>query len=143
MREFSSLLATFCCGVFFGAALYISVVQHPAALETGNDFAKRFFRPMYGRAAFLQVSLAVIGCAAAVAAWLKGAGLSWLLAATLLGSVVPFTVIVIKPVNDALLYGNELTSNQTSALLTRWGRLHWLRTVVSVLAFVLCLKGFY
>jgi hypothetical protein len=31
MLEVSKLLTTFCCGVFFGAALYISLVQHPAA----------------------------------------------------------------------------------------------------------------
>ena len=54
MHEITKLLATFCCGVFFGAALYISLVQHPAAVETGTDFAGRFFRPMYRRAAILQ-----------------------------------------------------------------------------------------
>jgi hypothetical protein len=74
MLEAAKLLATFCCGVFFGAALYISLVQHPAAFETGNDFARRFFRPMYRRAAVLQASLALIGCASAIAAWLSGAG---------------------------------------------------------------------
>jgi hypothetical protein len=31
MREAGKLLATLCCGVFFGAALCISLVQHPAA----------------------------------------------------------------------------------------------------------------
>jgi len=40
----SKLLATFCGDVFFRAALYISLVQHPAALETGQDFAVRFFQ---------------------------------------------------------------------------------------------------
>ena len=30
------LIATLCSGVFFGAALYISVGQHPAALEAGD-----------------------------------------------------------------------------------------------------------
>ena len=45
MLEVTKLFATLCCGVFFGAALYISPVQHPAALETGNDFAARFFSP--------------------------------------------------------------------------------------------------
>jgi hypothetical protein len=68
MLEAVKLLATLCCGVFFGAALYISLVQHPAALETGNEFAAHFFPPMYGRAAAMQASLAVVGCAAAIAA---------------------------------------------------------------------------
>lgn len=92
MREAAKLLATLCCGVFFGAAIYISLVQHPAALEAGTDFAARFFPPMYGRAAVLQASLALVGFAVAIVAWLKGAGRLWLAAGALLGCVVPFTL---------------------------------------------------
>src|SRR5919108_2129754 len=117
------LFATLCCGVFFGAALYVSVVQHPATLEMGYDFAARFFRPMYRRAALLQASLAVIGCGTAIAAWLGGAGHLWLAAAVLIGSVVPFTLIVIKPVNDALFQRHELAPAELGALLVRWGYL--------------------
>jgi hypothetical protein len=138
MLEITKLLATFCCGVFFGAALYISLMQHPAALETGYDFAARFFRPMYRRAAILQASLALIGCAAALAAWLSGAGRLWLAAAVFIGSVVPFTLFVIKPVNDALLQ-DKVVASEVSALLIRWGHLHWARTAVSGAAFAACL----
>jgi hypothetical protein len=140
MLEAAKLLAIFCCGVFFGAALYISLVQHPAALETGNEFAARFFRPMYRRAAVLQASLALVGCASAIPAWLSGAGELWLAAAILIGSVVPFTLIVIKPINDALLQNRDAAS-EVGALLTRWGYLHWARTVAGGLAFLLCLIG--
>src|SRR5688572_32225689 len=104
-RDLAEGLATFCCGLFFGAALYISLVQHPAAIETGHDFAARFFPPMYRRAAVLQASLALVGCAAAILAWLMGAGRVWLAAGVFLGSVVPFTLIVLKPINDVLLQG--------------------------------------
>jgi hypothetical protein len=141
MREVTKLLATLCSGVFFGASLYISLVQHPAALETGNDFAARFFPLMYGRAAFLQASLASVGSAAAIAAWFTGAGRLWLGAAVLLGSVVPFTLVIIKPVNDVLLQGGDVSGVELGALLVRWGYLHWVRTVASGLAFLLCLVG--
>jgi hypothetical protein len=141
MLEVTKLLATFCCGVFFGAGLYISLVQHPAALQTGNEFAARFFQPMYRRAAGLQASLALVGFASAMAAWLSGGGELWLAAAVLIGSVVPFTLIVIKPVNDALLQ-NRHAGSEVGALLARWGYLHWARTVASGLAFLLCLIGF-
>ena len=127
MLEVTKLLATFCCGVFFGAALYISLVQHPAALETGNEFAARFFRPMYRRAAWLQACLALFGCASAIWGWLSAA-------------VIPFTLMVIKPVNDALLQ-NRNAASEIAALLTRRGYLHWARTVASGLAFLLCLVG--
>jgi Domain of unknown function (DUF1772) len=139
MLEGTKLVATLCCGAFFGAALYISLVQHPATLETGNDFAMRFFPPMYGRAAIVQAGLAVAGCIAGVLAWLRGAGRWWLVAAVLLGSVVPFTLIVIRPVNDALLLGGDISAIEVDALLVRWGYLHWARTVASGLAFLTCL----
>lgn len=142
MREAAKLLATLCCGVFFGAALYISLVQHPAALEAGTEFAARFFPPMYGRAAVLQATLASVGCAAAIAAWLRGAGRLWLAAAVLLGTAVPFTLVFISPVTDALLQAGGVSSGDLGALLVRWGYLHGVRTVASGLAFVWCLMGF-
>ena len=53
-RTVAEILATFCCTVFFGAAVFISLVQHAAALETGSDFAVRFFAAMYRRASIWQ-----------------------------------------------------------------------------------------
>ncbi len=138
MAEASEFVATFCCGLFFGAALYASLVQHPAALETGVDFAARFFGPMYRRAAVLQASLALIGFLAGVAAWWSAAGRLWLAAALLLAASVPFTLLVIKPVNDALSAGDR-SIDEYRALLVRWGGLHRMRTIASGLAFAFCL----
>jgi hypothetical protein len=50
----------------------------------------------------MQASLAVAGPLLALAAWLTGAGLVWLLAGLLLGSVVPFTLIVMWPTSKQL-----------------------------------------
>jgi hypothetical protein len=137
-----TLVATLCSAAFFGAALSISVVQHPAAIETGADFALRFFPPMYRRAAVMQAGLAIVGTAAAATAFFLGAGRAWLVAAILLGSVVPFTLIVIKPVNDQLLGGTlDPASPENLRLLTRWGELHAWRTVASGLAFLGCVLG--
>jgi hypothetical protein len=69
----------------------------------------------------------------------SGAGRLWLVTSVLIGSAVPFTLIVIKPVNDALFLGRELAPAELGALLVRWGYLHWARTVASGLAFVPCL----
>src|SRR2546425_3540788 len=137
-RHLAKALATLCCGVFFGAAAYISLVQHPAALETGGEFAAHFFPPMYGRAAVMQASLAVIGTAVALAAYFLGAGRAWLLAAVLLVSVIPFTLLVIDPVNQQLKMIDP-SADRTVELLIRWGRLHWVRTVASGLSFIVCL----
>ena len=37
------VIALFCCGSFFGAALYIALAQHPATLEAGVSVGGRFF----------------------------------------------------------------------------------------------------
>jgi hypothetical protein len=71
----------------------------------------------------------------------QGAGRMWLAAAVLLGGVIPFTLVVIKPVSDALLQGGDVSAVDLDGLLVRWGYLHWARTAASGLAFPLCLVG--
>jgi uncharacterized membrane protein len=136
------IVATFACGVFFGAALYINVAQHPASLEAGVAFAGRFFAPMYRRASVLQVAAALIGSAGGAIAWFRGGGIAWLGGALLLFGVIPFTLTWIAPVNDLLLApGRDPEAPDTEALLRRWAPLHGVRTALSGAAFVLFLVG--
>jgi uncharacterized membrane protein len=139
-RPVVEILATVCCAVFFGAAAYISLVQHPAALETGSEFAVRFFAPMYRRASIMQASLAIVGSIASIAAYLLGAGRAWLLSAILMGSVVPFTLLVVEPLNDQIKVLDP-SAERAVELLIKWGRLHWVRTVASGAAFMMCLMA--
>jgi hypothetical protein len=65
--------------------------------------------------------------------WLLGGGTGWLIAALLVGAVVPFTFAVIMPTNHRLLApGRDLASDETRALLARWGQLHAVRTLLSL-----------
>jgi hypothetical protein len=43
-------LATLCSGLFAGAALYISFVEHPARMLCGTTLAITQFAPSYKRA---------------------------------------------------------------------------------------------
>jgi uncharacterized membrane protein len=139
-RQSAEALTTFCCAVFFGAAAYISLVQHPAALETGSEFAVRFFAPMYRRASVMQASLAIVGSAASIVAYLLGTGRIWILVAILIISVVPFTLMVVEPLNEQIR-AIDPSAEPVIELLMRWGRLHWVRTIASGAAFVMCLAG--
>ena len=133
-------VAIFCCGAFFGASLYITLVQQPAALEVGPSFAGRFFAPMYRRASVMQVPLALVGTLAGLVAWCQRAGIGWLLGALLLLAVIPFTLVRMLPVNHQLLApGRDPEAPDTETLLLRWGALHAVRTILSGLAFVLLL----
>lgn len=131
------LVATFCSGTFFGAAVYISVAQHPAMLEAGTGVGGRFFPPMYRRAAPMQVLLAIIGTLTGVLAWVLGGSFLSLVGAIFLGSVIPVTLLIIKPINDVLLDPNhDPNASDTEGLLQRWGSRHWLRSVVSGISFI-------
>jgi hypothetical protein len=133
-------LATVATGLFAGCALYITLVEHPARTGCGPMLAVAQFRKSYPRAVALQVPLAIAGCLAAAGAWLAGAGAGWLLAGVLLGAVVPFTLVVILPTTHRILDpALEPDTPEAVRLLRRWGLLHLVRTLLSLVAFALML----
>jgi uncharacterized membrane protein len=130
------VLAALCAGLFAGAAIYITLVEHPARLECGTELAATEFGPSYRRATLMQASLAAIGLVAACIAWVQGRGLAVLLGGLLLGLVIPFTLVAILPINKHLLHPDlDRSSAEAAMLLARWGRLHAVRSVLSALAF--------
>ena len=136
MMTVCALLATAAAGLFAGAAVYVSLVEHPARVSCGPVLAVTEFRPSYARAAVMQASLAVVGTLAAIARWFMGGGLGWLTGAALLASTVAYTLIVILPTNERLLDASlDAASPDAEALLARWGRLHAARSVLSLAAF--------
>jgi Domain of unknown function (DUF1772) len=141
VRPFAEIFAVLCCGLFAGAAVYVTLVEHPARMECGVELAVAEFAPSYRRASRMQALLAIFGSLSAALAWIAGASIAWLLGAILFFSVVPFTLLAILPTNRQLLDKSlDLQSIQASALLARWNRLHAVRTVVSWAAFILFLK---
>lgn len=138
MTTVLELVATLCTGLFAGAAIYITLVEHPARLACGPALAVAQFGPSYRRAAVMQASLAGVGCLAAVAAWAQGSPRPVLAAGLLLGAIIPFTLIVILPTNQRLLAaGLDPHAPETAVLLARWGRLHAVRSLASGVAFLL------
>jgi hypothetical protein len=89
--------------------------------------------PSYQRATWLQAPLAILSFVGGVAVWLLDGGWGWLVAAVLVGAVVPFTFVIIMPTNHRLLAPErDLSSSETRELLVRWGRLHAVRTLLSL-----------
>ncbi|HEY3047112.1 MAG TPA: DUF1772 domain-containing protein [Polaromonas sp.] len=133
--QFIAVLAT---TFFAGAAIYINLVEHPARMGCSTDVAATVWAPSYKRATVMQASLAIIGFLAGLAAWLLGAGLVWLVAALFILAVVPVTLIIIFPTNKQLLAsGRDLGSSETRELLVKWGQLHAIRSVLSLIASVI------
>ena len=133
-------LAVLCCILFTGAAIYINLVEHPARMACDTKTAATVWAPSYKKATVIQAPLAVLSFFAGVGAWLLGGGLLWLIGALLIGLVVPFTFIVVMPTNNQLLaQGRDLSSAETRSLLEKWGRLHAVRSVLSLLASIVYL----
>ena len=140
MRQIAEFVAVVTCSLFTGAAVYLSLVEHPARMECGVELAATEFAPSYRRASVMQASLAAVGLLSSIAAWLAGASFVWVVAGVLLGSVIPFTLIVILPTNKQLLSpALDKRSPETERLLVRWGTLHAVRSVLSGLALLLFL----
>jgi len=140
MLSVLEFLATFSAALFAGAALYINVVEHPARMGLETRVAALQWAPSYKRATWLQAPLAIVSLLCGIAVWLMGGGIGWLVAALLVGAVVPFTFGVIMPTNHRLLEpGRDLSSAETRELLLRWGQLHAVRTALSLAGTVLFL----
>ena len=140
MRQIAEFVAVLACGLFTGASVYVSIVEHPARMECGVEIATAEFPPSYRRGTILQVTLAAVCLLSSVAAWLAGATFWWVVAGVLQVLVIPFTLIVILPTNRQLLNPalNRLSA-QAGQLLARWGKLHAVRSVLSALALLLFL----
>jgi len=142
MQSLFEILATLAAGLFAGAAVYINLVEHPARMLLDTRSAAAQWAPSYGRATLMQAPLAVMGFLCGTAAWYVGSGTAWLAAGLLLGAVVPFTLIVIMPTNRRLLDpSRDRDSSETRALLDHWAKLHAVRSVLGLAAFVLCSWG--
>lgn len=134
--------ATLCAGLFAGAAVYISLVEHRARLQAGPAVALAQFRAGFPRARAVQGSLAIAGGASALLAWFGGSGGVWLVIALLLFGVVGFTLVVIAPVYTALCAPSlSADSPEASALLVRWGHLHHVRSAAGLAAFSVALAA--
>ena len=136
----AELIAALSSGLFTGASVYINLVEHPARVQAGTRIALAEFAPSYKRATVMQVSLAIVGFLSALLAWRFRSDARWLIGGGLLGSVVPFTALAILPTNKKLL--DPATANDldlAEKLLTRWGRLHSVRSILSLASLLMFL----
>ena len=85
------IVATFACGVFCGAAVYMNLVEQPARISCGTDLAVTQWRPSYKRATLMQAPLALIGSLSAFIACRFEGRTAWLVGGLLLLLVVPVT----------------------------------------------------
>src|SRR5262245_13562803 len=134
-------VASLCAALFAGAALYINAVEHPARMSCGPESALAEWAMSYHRATWMQVPLAAVGCGCAIGAWAAGSSIWWLIGGVILILVVPFTQLIIMPINKRLASGHSMGGDEKCELLNRWNRLHTVRTALGVSALVIFLTA--
>ncbi|HEY4833119.1 MAG TPA: DUF1772 domain-containing protein [Bradyrhizobium sp.] len=129
------LLALIAAAVFTGVALYVNIAEQPARLLLDDRALLAEWKPSYRRGAAMQAPLALLGCLLGVMAWWQTSQVGFLIGAVAIIAPWPWTLIGIKPTNDALLATEvDRAGPQTRALVVKWGALHGVRTVLGALA---------
>jgi hypothetical protein len=137
-----ALIALVFATLFAGAALYISLVEHPARLGLEDMPLLAQWQPSYKRALPIQAGLAVLGGAAGLVAWYELREWQWLVGSILLLANWPFTLLIIMPTNKRLLAMKAQEAGPESrSLLLRWGSLHNVRSVLGSAASLLFVWG--
>lgn len=131
----SGILALTVAAIFSGAAVYVNVAEQPARLLLDDRALLTEWKPSYRRGAMMQASIALIGCVLGLIAWWQTSQAGFLVGAIAMVAPWPWTLLAIKPTNDALLATEpDKAGPQTRALVVKWGALHGVRTALGALA---------
>ena len=83
----------------------------------------------------MQAPLALLGCLLGLIAWRQTSQFGFLVGAIAMVAPWPWTLIAIKPTNDALLATQpDQAGPQTRTLVIKWGARHGVRTAAGALA---------
>jgi hypothetical protein len=131
------LFALIASAMFGGAALYVNVAEQPARLSLDDRALLTEWKPSYKRGAAMQAPLALVGFLLGMLAWWQTSYSGFLIGAIAILAPWPWTLIVIKPTNDALLATDpDKAGPQTRSLVVKWGAIHGVRTALGALATV-------
>lgn len=121
----SGELALIAASVFAGAAVYVSVVEHPARLALNVRALLTEWKPSYKRGTAMQAPLALLAAALGVWAFVESADWRWLVGAALMLANWPYTLFGIMPTNRILMDTSIETADvAVRETVEKWGRLH-------------------
>jgi hypothetical protein len=131
----AGLLALLLAAMFSGAAIYITVAEHPARLRLDHRSLLRQWKPSYKRGYVMQASLAVVSGLCGIAAYIRDQQAAWIVGAALIVANWPYTMLAMLGLNNRIMQTAEDAADATTTqMLHRWGRLHAVRSALGVAA---------
>jgi Domain of unknown function (DUF1772) len=133
----SGELALALVAAFSGVALYINIAEQPARLALDNRSLLTQWKLSYGRAAKMQGGLvALAGGLGLMIAW-QTKDWRWIVGAAFILANGPYTLLGLLPTNKLLnRIAVEQADSTSRAMITKWGRMHTVRTLLGVAATV-------
>jgi hypothetical protein len=142
MDLFFEAIMALTASLFTGGALYVSIVEHPARMQLDSDLSLIQFQKSYKRAAPWQGGLAVATVLLGVAAYAVNPKWTYLFGGSTVGLVIPWTLLIISPMNKRLLSsGTSLGESTIVGSLKTWGKLHLVRSFLGAVGLAIILHG--
>jgi hypothetical protein len=134
MRVDLFAFATACA--FFGAALYINVVEQPARLALDARSIIREWVPSNRRGFLMLAAMAIISALSGYTQYFRSGGdVRWLIGATIILASWPYAYFVMTPVNILLhVVRRNAPASPTRKLMRDWGLLEWGQTAIGLAA---------
>jgi uncharacterized membrane protein len=138
-------LALVVAALFTGAAFYVNFAEQPARLKLKDPPLLTEWQTAYRRGAIMQASLALVGFILGAMAWWQTGKPAFLAGALFMLAPWPWTLLAMKPVNDALMAKDPAKADaKIRGLVVKWNGLHAVRTALGALAvifFIFALAG--
>jgi hypothetical protein len=135
IARFLAALALVLAASFFGIAVYINLAEQPARLALADMPLLEQWKVSFGIGFILQGSLTIAAGLAGLGAWWFNREWRYAAAGLLMLANWPWTLLVIAPINNALLAISATSAGPVSrALVEQWGVVHGGRTAISFVA---------
>jgi hypothetical protein len=134
MRAALLAFAAACC--YFGASLYVTLVEQPARLTLGTGAMVREWTPSHRRGFVMLSSLALIAAVLAYVDFAVSRDARLLAGGTVMLASWLYTYFVIVPV-DLMIIAFPKARIAVRELMREWGLLEWGQTAIALAAGIL------
>jgi hypothetical protein len=124
---------------FFGAALYVNLVEQPARLALDDQAILNEWTPSDRRGVALMLGLSLLSAALGLIAYSASQDVRWAIGALIVILVWPYTVFAMAPLNNQILTLAPRDIGAARALVRQWGLLEYGQTAIGLAACVVYL----